>query len=235
MTPRLTQPEGTKLVVDHFVDRKTGDSVSTFRSGRRYSRFVTLMRIALPLTAGAIIALVIAWPQLGHKPNSYRLGVSKITTQDGGEQQIINPRFSSTDSKQRPFNLTADRASRQKENPNMVDLILPKADLTSQSGSWMALSAKIGLFDRNSEVLNLRGSVSLFHNSGYELRTNIAKINLAAGTAEGKGPILGHGPDGTVKAQGFRILRHGRTMIFTGKSKVVFYSKPKKGKRWKAK
>lgn len=235
MTPQVTQPEGTKLVGDPFSGGTTDDSVTTFRSGLRYSRFVTLMRIALPLTAGAIIALVIAWPQLSHKPKSYPLGISKVITQDAGGQQIINPRFSSTDSKQQPFNLTADRATRQKENPNIVDLILPKADLTSQSGSWMALSAKFGLFNRNSEVLKLRDSVNLFHDSGYELRTTIAKIDLAEGTAEGAVPISGHGPDGTVQAEGFRILGHGKTMIFTGKSKIVFYSKSKQGKRRTAK
>ena len=235
MTRQATQPEGIKSIGDQIVSRTTGDSFSPIRPGRRYSRFVTLMRITLPLTAGAIIALVIAWPQISHKPKSHRLGFSKVTIQDAGGQQIINPRYSSTDSKQQPFNLTADRASRQKENPNMVDLISPKADLTSQSGSWMALSAKFGLFDRNSEILHLRESVSLFHDSGYELRTTIAKINLAVGTAEGNVPISGHGPGGKVQAEGFRILGHGKILIFTGKSKMVFYSRPKQQKQFKVK
>ena len=235
MTPQETQPEGTKLINDQFVGRATGDSVNTIRSGRRYSRFVALMRITLPLTAGAIIALVVAWPQLSDKPKSYRLGFSNVNMKDSGGQQIIKPRFSSTDSKQQPFNLTADRAFRQKGNPNLVDLISPKGDLTSKTGSWMALSAKFGVYNRNLEVLNLKDSVNLFHDSGYDLRTNIARINLAAGTAEGNVPISGHGPGGKVQAEGFRILKNGRTMVFTGKSRMVFYSRPKQQKRLKAK
>jgi lipopolysaccharide export system protein LptC len=231
MNPEPTQPKGIKSIGDQYLGRTTGVSVSTIRSGRRYSRFVSLMRIALPLTAGAIVAIVIAWPQLIHKPKSYRLGVSKTSSQDAGEQQIIKPRFSSTDSKKQPFNLTADSASRQKKNPSMVNLISPKGDLTSETGSWMALSAKYGLFDRDLEILNLRDSVSLFHDSGYELRTNIAKINLAAGAAEGNAPISGHGPGGKVQAEGFRIHGHGKTMVFTGKSSVVFYPRPKQKTR----
>ncbi|MBO37973.1 MAG: LPS export ABC transporter periplasmic protein LptC [Rhodospirillaceae bacterium] len=213
---------------EQFLSRTNGDRASTIRSRRRYSRFVTLMRITLPLTAGAIIALVIAWPQLSHKPKSYRLGVSKITNQHAGEQQIINPRFSSTDSKQQPFNLTSDRAYRQKGNSNLINLISPKGDLTSKSGSWIALSAKFGLYDRNGEVLNLRDSVRLFHDSGYELRTTIAKIDLTEGTVMGDKPISGHGPGGKVQAEGFRIHEHGRIMVFTGKSRMVFYSKQKR-------
>ena len=154
---------------------------------------------------------------------------------DFGGQQIIKPRFSSTDSKQQPFKLTADRAFRQKGNPNLVDLISPKGDLTSKTGSWIALSAKFGVYDKNLEILNLKDSVNLFHDSGYDLRTNIAKINLGAGTAEGNVPISGHGPGGKVQAEGFRILKHGRTIVFTGKSRMVFYSRPKQQKRRKAK
>jgi lipopolysaccharide export system protein LptC len=72
-------------------------------------------------------------------------------------------------------------------------------------------------------MLDLKGAISLFHDSGYELKTTIAQINLAAGTAKGDVPISGHGPGGTVKGSGFRILERGKTMIFTGKSKMVLY------------
>ena len=196
-------------------------------SGSSYSRFVVLMRIALPVSAAAIVALVIAWPQLTQKPKGSRLGVSKIATHDTDGQQIVNPRFSSTDSNQRPFNLTADAAVQKKDDANLVDLAFPKADLTAKSGTWMAISAETGMFNRRSEVLTLKGTISLFHDSGYELKTAIAQIDMAAGTAKGDVPISGHGPGGTVKGSGFRILERGKTMVFTGKSKMVLYSTSK--------
>lgn len=192
-------------------------------SGRSYSRFVVLMRVALPVSAAAIVALVIALPQLTQKPEGFRLGVSKITIHDTGGQQIVNPRFSSTDSNQRPFNLTADTAFQQKDDPNLVDLAFPKADLTAKAGTWMAISAETGMFNRQSEVLDLKGAISLFHDSGYELKTTVAQIDMAAGTAKGDVPISGHGPGGTVNGSGFRILERGKTMIFTGKSKMILY------------
>jgi len=207
---------------------KTPDQIPTTtnhreQSGRSYSRFVALMRIALPATAGAIIILVIIWPQIGEKSKNFQLGFSSIKIEDAGGQHLINPRFSSTDSKQQPFNLTAKIATQQKSDPNLVELTLPRADLTSKTGTWIALSAKSGLYNRGSETLKLQGTVNLFHDSGYELSTNVANLNLAKGTAEGNLPITGHGPSGTIKGTGFKIVGHGKKMIFTGKSKLIIY------------
>jgi lipopolysaccharide export system protein LptC len=215
--PHDAKSDGTRVA----SSLSTGDSGDG--SGSSYSRFVVLMRIALPVSAAAIVALVIAWPQLTQKPKGFRLGVSKITIHDTGGQQIVNPRFSSTDSNQRPFNLTADTAFQQKDDANLVDLAFPKADLTAKAGTWMAISAETGKFNRQSEVLDLKGAISLFHDSGYELKTTIAQIDMAAGTATGDVPISGHGPGGTVKGSGFRILERGKTIIFTGKSKMILY------------
>ena len=105
----------------------------------------------------------------------------------------------------------------------MVELTLPKADLTSNTGTWIALSAKSGLYDREAETLKLMGDVNLFHDSGYELSTTVANLNLAQGTAEGDLPITGHGPSGTIKGTGFKIIGQGKKMIITGKSKLIIY------------
>ncbi|MBK18248.1 MAG: LPS export ABC transporter periplasmic protein LptC [Rhodospirillaceae bacterium] len=234
MTTSATQPQNSHTAADRAASPPpTGGRFE--KTGGNYSRFVLLMRIALPVAAAAIIALVVAWPQLGEKPKGFRLGVSKVTIHDSGGQQIVNPRFSSTDANQRPFNLTADSAFQQKQDPNLVDLAFPKADMTKKTGTWMALSADSGLYNRKSEILNLKGTVNLFHDSGYELKTSVAQVNMAEGTAEGNDAISGHGPGGTVKGAGFRILERGKTMIFTGKSQMVLYPKSKQISRGKTK
>ena len=60
------------------------------RAGGAYSRFVSSMRITLPLIAVAVAVIVIAWPQFGEKPKRFSLGISKVTVNDGGGQQIVN-------------------------------------------------------------------------------------------------------------------------------------------------
>jgi lipopolysaccharide export system protein LptC len=60
----------------------------------------------------------------------------------------------------------------------------------------------------------------VFHDRGYELTTDTAHVDMAAGTAEGNDAVQGQGVFGDVTSQGFRLLDHGQTIIFTGKAKL---------------
>ena len=181
------------------------------------------MRITLPVIAGLITLMVIAWPQLGEKPKQFSVGINRVTTNDSGGQQIINARFTGTDRAQRPYTVTADTAAQVQSSPNLVDLSFPKADITLRNGAWMALSAETGLYDRDEQMLSLKGAVNLFHDTGYELHTSAARIDLAQGIASGEEPVSGHGPLGTLTSGGFRVLDRGKRLIFTGKSRLVLF------------
>lgn len=208
--------------------------IRRIRAGGSYSRFVSSMRIALPLIALAVAVIVIAWPQFGEKPKRFSLGVSKVTVNDGGGQQIVNPRFTGTDSDHRPYTVTADAASQIQTSPMMIDLSFPRADITMSSGAWLAVSADSGLFDRKAQKLALKGSVNLFHDTGYELRTASADVDLSGGVASGQDPVTGQGPFGSLTSTGFQIFDRGKRVIFSGKSKLILYpsaNKPGKSNR----
>jgi len=200
------------------------------RAGGGYSRFVGLMRIALPLVAGAIIALVIAWPELGEKRSSFKLGMSKITVNDSSGQTVVNPRFTGTDRSRRPYTVTADAATQDQKAPNQIDLAFPKADLTLEDGAWIAISAANGRYDRKGQMLTLSGGVDLFHDRGFELHTPSARVSLADGGATGEEPVRGQGPFGTIEGQGFRMVDKGRLLMLSGKSRLVLFSGANGGK-----
>jgi len=212
-------------------------AAETSKASDSYSRFVGTMRIALPLLALVIIVMVVAWPQLGKKPEKFRLDVSKVTREDSSGQQMVNARFTGTDSNGRPFTVTADTAAQQKKISDLLDMAFPKADMTMKSGAWVAMSAEKGVYDRKSEKLNLTDNVTVFHDSGYEFKTTTAIVDLATSSAAGSEPIAGQGPGGTLSATGFRILDRGNVLLFTGKSRLVLFPKahPKDGPEASAK
>lgn len=214
-TDQLTAPGGSRS--------SSLPGLSLARAGGRYSRFANSMRIVLPLVAAAIVVLVVTWPQLTEKPKKFSLSLSNVTSSETGVQQIINARFTGTDAENRPYSVTADTASQTKSAPDLIDLSFPKADITLRDGAWLALSADTGTFNRKIQVLSLQGSVSLFHDQGYQLRTSSADIFMKQGEASGDKPVTGQGPVGTIRSAGFRILERGKRVIFTGKSRLVLY------------
>jgi len=189
------------------------------------------MKVLLPALAAALILLVFAWPQFAFKDERFRLGMSRLTLDQTENLTMLNARYDGVDEQRQPYSITADMATQSKQDENLIDLELPKADMTMEDGAWLALTARTGEYRRSVELLDLAGSVSLFHDRGVELFSESARIDLGAGTAEGLEPVEGQGTFGTVNAEGFRVLDRGQTIIFTGKSQLILYPDAQKALR----
>jgi lipopolysaccharide export system protein LptC len=187
----------------------------------RYSTFVGFMKLLLPALAAALILLVIAWPEFTVDDGGFRLSVSRLAPDQADSLTMLNARFDGLDEKNRPYTLTADMATQSDSDEDLIELELPKADITLEDGAWLALTARSGKYRQKAEILDLIGSVSLFHDQGFELRTEAARLDLAKGVAEGNQPVQGQGSVGFIEAEGFRVLDRGARIIFTGKAHMI--------------
>ena len=136
---------------------------------------------------------------------------------------MVNPRYLGFDKENQAFSITADLARILADNSTVVELEMPKADITLDNGTWLVLTAQNGVFTQLEKTLTLEGAVNLFHDSGYELQTSKANVDLEKGLAKGDSAIRGQGPFGELHGDGFRLIDKGKTIVFTGKSKLVIY------------
>lgn len=193
------------------------------RLGSRYSRFVSLMKILLPLVAAALVLLVIAWPQTQSEDNSFRVSLAAIPEGDADEPGMTRARFVGTDAKDQPFVITADSAVPLQDRTDQVKLTALQADITVSGGTWVSMMSGEGLFDRTRQHLALLGGVDLFADSGFEMHTEAADIDLALGVARGEAPVTAHGPLGTLSADSFRLEQEGRTLFFQGNVRMTVW------------
>ncbi|GGF34191.1 hypothetical protein GCM10011611_45530 [Aliidongia dinghuensis] len=191
------------------------------RHAVRYSRFVGWAKLVLPIGAGGLLLALAAWPYISQGVNRLKFVFPKLDSAQVRDLRMVNPRFSGVDKEKRPFTLTADTARQNQENADLIGLEVPKADIMTKEGAWVVVTGKTGVYQPNSHFLDLYNDVTLFHDKGYEFHTQQARVNLDAGSAEGDQPVDGVGPAGTITGQGFRILKKGETVLFTGKSKLV--------------
>jgi lipopolysaccharide export system protein LptC len=190
---------------------------------RGYGRFVGVMRILLPTVATALLILVALWPQITDQQQRYSITPGKIAAEAAKTLTMTNGVYSGIDDKQRPFTLTADAVNLSNNDLTLVALTAPKADLLMEDGSWIAITAREGTYDREKKILDLRGKVNLFHDKGYEFRTSAATIDLMAGDAYGTDPVEGQGPFGNIRSEGFVIRNRGERVEFTGKADLLLY------------
>jgi len=197
-----------------------------------YSGFVQVAKVMLPVAAVVLIGLVVLWPHLRTEDLRFRIGFAALKSNIDGDPNLLNPRYVGTDDDNQPYAVTADIAKKLDGEGQAVriGLELPKADITLKDGTWLVLTAENGVYAREQKTLDLAGSVNLFHDSGYEFRTEKALVDLSKGVAEGSVPVRGQGPFGTLDAaEGFRLLNKGRTIVFLGKSKMVLQPGAKAG------
>jgi lipopolysaccharide export system protein LptC len=179
------------------------------------------MKVMLPALAAAIVLVLIAWPQLVSDERDFRISVSDLASDEVDNLTMINPRYQSRDAENRPFTVIAERAVQESSGADEVELSAPEAEITLNDGSWVTVTAENGLYDRKREYLRLDNGVQLFHDRGFQFETPQAEVDLQAGTAQSDTPVTGHGPEGQIDAQGFRVLDTGGRIIFTGQSKLV--------------
>jgi len=194
-----------------------------------YSRFVQMMKVLLPAVALVLVALVLVWPYLRTEDLGFRISFAALTADETEDPSMVNPRYLGIDKDNQAFSITADLARKLATGPQSVELEMPKADITLEDGTWLVLTAENGLLRRVDKTLDLAGAVNLFHDSGYEFRTAKARVDLEKGTAAGNVAVRGQGPFGDLKGEGFRLIDKGKTIIFTGKAKLVIYPGAGKG------
>ncbi len=194
----------------------------TLRSARR-SRFVGVMKFALPTIAALLVAAVVIWSGTATRDEGFRLSFATGQGEATPEPGMTNARYMGTDSRDRPFVITARRADITPEDPDTIVLHTLQADLTLEDGAWITLSARSGVYHRRLETLTLEGPVSLFSDRGFEFNAQSAEVDLAGGSVSSDRPVSGQGPLGLLDAGGFRVIDEGRRLFFTGGVKLVVF------------
>jgi len=207
--------------------RKTPGPIRTRKARRTrrtlisYNATITFLKIILPTVAIGLIALVMLWPQFLLSDGRFQI-VAQPSNEVGIDRlSMNNPHFRGTDSHDRPFTVTADKAVQDRADDELILLAQPKADMILEDGARVAVQAKQGSYHRDLETLQLAGGVDLVHDQGYEIHTPSAAVDLTTSTAEGKEPVAAKGPFGELSAEGFRVIERGAIIEFTGKSRLL--------------
>jgi lipopolysaccharide export system protein LptC len=189
-------------------------SVAAF--GNRHSRRVALLKRVLPAIGLALLLLIAAWPRLAALWE--RLAFPPIDLREARELRMIDPRYSGADRLGRPFVVTAAVGRQVPDRQDLVSLETPRADMKTHGGVDIVVTAATGIYQSQAQLLDLFGQVTLVHQNGTRFATDTARVDVANNTAEGSDPVAGDGPSGDIKAEGFRLLDKGDTIVFTGKS-----------------
>jgi lipopolysaccharide export system protein LptC len=192
----------------------------------RHGRLARFARIALPLIALALAGLIFAWSRINPIIERIHISDTEQAPEEIDSVTMENARFAGIDAQNRSFNVTAVRAVQSADDSNHIDLQQPKADIVLASGAKVAVESDAGGLQRDTQILDLIGKVTVTQDQGYEFHTSKARVDLNERTAGGDAPVEGRGPQGEIHAEGFDILDGGMRVIFRGRSRALLQPQP---------
>ena len=187
---------------------------STALDALRYTQFVGVMKRALPVAAFAVISAVVAYFFVARQPSRTDLGYERLGHVEN-DLAMVKPRLTGQDSKGNPFVITAEVAVQDAKNPKRARLTKVEADLSHGEG-WINADAAAGLADMDAGLLQLDGGINIFSDTGYELHTQSAIVDLKKGVMHGHDTITGQGPMGALKADQFHYDSDAKTLTLSG-------------------
>jgi len=195
---------------------------STAFDAARYTRFVWRMKRLLAFSAFAVIFAVLAFFVVQRAPRNLSLSFGSIGTLEN-DLAVTNPRLSGTDAGGNPFVITAKEAVQDADNPKRYALTVVEADMNTPEG-WLNARAGQGTVDMNTQTMDLKGGIALFTDTGYELNTSSAAVDLKSNSVRGSQPVTGQGPMGSLRADTFHYDRNTGQLVLEGKVRMIFAS-----------
>ncbi|MSO66385.1 MAG: LPS export ABC transporter periplasmic protein LptC [Pseudolabrys sp.] len=194
-----------------------GDSARAFRSARRHSRAVRVMRIAIPLavilglTGISLITYFNPLRVLAKLPinmNDLVVSGTKITME--------KPRLSGFTKDARSYEFTAEAAAQDLTKPDIVELRNIHAKLEMQDKSVMEMSAVTGIYNTKQEILKLERDIVLTSSGGNKGRLSEATIDVRKGSVVSDQPVELEFLQGILNANRLEVVDSGDLVRFHG-------------------
>jgi lipopolysaccharide export system protein LptC len=194
-----------------------GDSERAFRTARRHSRMVRVLRIAIPLAVAACLVAVFLISYFNPLRMLAKLPINiNDLVVSGTKITMEQPRLSGFTRDSRAYELSAEKAAQDLTKPDLVELHNIHAKVEMQDKTTMQMSAANGIYNSKSETLRLDRNILLSSSTGYKGRLSEATVDIRKGHVVSEQPVELEMLQGTLKANKLEILDSGDLVRFHG-------------------
>lgn len=198
-----------------------GRHKNAFQRARNHSGMVRILRIAFPLIAIVMIA-IIGGAYYWSKAGLPSLAIESAALFDG-RMVMKNPALKGLDKENRPYVLTAEEAIQDINNPSQIELVRIDANVPMDDGLFAQITAGMGFYDSTAKTLRLDGEVDVVTDNGMTIRLQEADIDMGAGTLVTNNPVSMTSRQAKISADRLNIEGNGELIIFETHVKMTLY------------
>jgi lipopolysaccharide export system protein LptC len=189
------------------------------RALARRGNAVRIAKYALPVVALALLSSIALWPEITHTLERGRVTWRRLSMIEANGGVMRLPRYRGFDDQNQPYMVSAKSATQI--DADRYDLVAPRGDVTTRSGTWLQVQSKTGVYAQHENQLDLSNDVTLYKQDGTILITQSATVDMKQGAATSSVYTHAEGPFGTLDAEGFTLVDKGGIVQFHGPAKLV--------------
>ena len=185
----------------------------------RRARLVRWSKLALPVLAVLLLGSIALWPEIQRQARMGHAALRQDEAVMARTGVMVSPHYHGVDGHDRPFLITA--ASAHQVSPDRVDLVRPKADVLSASGTWAMATGDTGVYAPRTHLLDLAGHVVLYRADGTILTTPVATLDVRRNISSSPDWVHIEGPFGVIDAQRSFLATADGVLQFGGPARLV--------------
>lgn len=186
--------------------------------GGRQDRVLGIARVALPMAAGVLVAVLGMAPLSQDRDISFILDKKKVAVAPE-RMRVERAQYRGTDDKGQPFSLTAGSGVQRSSTDPVVRLKDIAGRIQLDTGP-AAITAGSGRYDLIAERIAVDGPITFKAPDGYELQTRDVTVDMKTRTMGSAGPVEGRMPLGTFTAGRLRADLPQRHVVLDGGARL---------------
>lgn len=199
------------------------DSQRTLRQhwatpGGRHDALVAVLKRALPVMAGVLVAVLAAAPFTHEQEVSFLLDKKKVDVASE-RMKVTEALYRGEDEKGQPFSLRAGSALQKSSREPIVQLKDLEARL-QVDGKASVVAAQRGVYDIQKERVGVVGPLQFQAEDGYRFTTRDVAIDLRTRRLASQQRVDGRMPIGTFGADRLQADLGARTVTLQGRARL---------------
>jgi lipopolysaccharide export system protein LptC len=186
--------------------------------GSTHDRIVRWTKVALPMAAGVLIAILAVAPLGKHGDVSFILDKKKVQSSPE-RMRIEQPRYTGSDDKGQKFEVKAQHAVQRSSSAPIVDIDGIFAQLALAEGPLM-IAANQGRYDLDTQKVAINGPIKVVGPDGYRLETENVLVDFKHRQMTSGGPVAGQMRLGQFQAGQLQADLGERKVVLAGGARL---------------
>ncbi len=188
-----------------------------------YSRFVAILKVALPAAAVVMLALVFLLERDDELEGGlFFTGTDLAALGDG--VRLTNPQLSGSTRAGDRYAFTADSVLPADDTMQQFTATALSGTIEEVGGRTIRLAAEAAVFDRQSQTLTLETGVKLLTSDGYTASADRIDAQLGSATIVASGAVEADGPAGRIRADTLTIAPDGDAPEAVGGNRRISFA-----------